>query len=346
MRGGSLSNTGLGLAVLSAATFGTSGSFASSLIDAGWTPGAAVFARVVVAAVLLTVPALLQLRTQRVSARAARTVVLYAVVAVAGAQLCYFNAVAHLSVAVALLLEYSGILLVIGWGWARHGHRPQRLTILGGVLALGGLVLVLDLVGSHHVDMTGVLWGLGAACGLAAYFVIVSETEDALPPLAVAWGGLAIGALVLGVAAISGGLSLHATYSDVTLLNSRISWIVPVLGLAVVAGVVAYLTGIAAARMLGAKLASFVGLTEVMFAVVFAWLLLDQRLDVVQLAGGVLVVGGIALVRLDEMRLRDGVVRAHDDARMPARPQPAQHFHESFLPDGDTSGGRAAVRHV
>jgi drug/metabolite transporter (DMT)-like permease len=81
---------------------------------------------------------------------------------------------------------------------------------------------------------------------------------------------------------------------------------VPVLGMAIVAGAIAYLTGIAAARRLGAKLASFVGLIEVVFAVMFAWLLLGQRLDAMQLAGGVLVVLGIALVRLDEMRIKVG----------------------------------------
>src|SRR4051794_22491749 len=104
MRGGSLSNFGLAMALVSGATFGTSGAFAASLIAAGWTPGAAVTARVAVAAVVLTVPALLQLRRYRVSAPAARVIGLYGVVAVAAAQLCYFNAVAHLSVAVALLL--------------------------------------------------------------------------------------------------------------------------------------------------------------------------------------------------------------------------------------------------
>ena len=306
MRTETLSNAGLALGVLSAGTFGTSGSFASSLIDAGWTPGAAVTARVVIATALLTVPALLQLRAHRVTVRAARTVVLYGVIAVAGAQLCYFNAVSHLSVAVALLLEYSGILLVIAWGWVRHGHRPQRLTLVGGAAALGGLVLVLDLAGSHHVDTAGVLWGLGAAVGLATYFVIVAETDEVLPPLAVAWGGLAVGAVVLGLAAAVGALPMHANRADVRLMDHEISWVVPVLGMAIVAGVVAYLTGIAAARRLGAKLASFVGLTEVLFAVVLAWLLLDQRLDAVQLAGGVLVVAGIALVRLDEMRIRVG----------------------------------------
>ncbi len=290
------------MAVLSGATFGTSGSFASSLIVAGWTPGAAVTARVVIAALVLTVPALLQLRSRPATRASAQTIVLYGVVAVAGAQLCYFNAVSHLSVAVALLLEYSGILLVIAWGWVRDGRRPRRLTVVGGATALGGLALVLDLAGSHHLDVVGVLWGLGAAVGLATYFVLSAEADEPVPPLVLAWGGLAVGTVVLAVAGVVGALPLHATRTDVTLLDRQVSSAVPVLGLAIVAAVIAYLAGIAAVRLLGAKLASFVGLTEVLFAVVFAWLLIGQRLDAIQLAGGALVVAGIALVRLDEMR--------------------------------------------
>jgi drug/metabolite transporter (DMT)-like permease len=298
----SINNVGLALALVSGATFGTSGSFASSLLSAGWSPGAAVTARVCIAALVLTVPALLQLRSVRVSARGLPSIVLYGVVAVAGSQLCYFNAVQHLSVAVALLLEYSGILLVIAWMWAVHGHRPRRLTLTGGLVALAGLILVLDLAGAHKVDLVGILWGLGAAVGLAVYFVLSSATEDALPPLVAAWGGLAVGAAVLGAAIGVGALPVHATSADVTLLDHRVSWVVPTLGMSLLAAAVAYVTGIAAARLLGAKIASFVGLTEVLFAVAFAWLLLGQRLDVVQAAGAALVVGGIALVRLDELR--------------------------------------------
>src|SRR5260221_14754840 len=59
-----LGGIGLALAVLSAATFGTSGTFASSLIDAGWSPAAAVLARVSLAALLLTIPAIVALRGQ------------------------------------------------------------------------------------------------------------------------------------------------------------------------------------------------------------------------------------------------------------------------------------------
>ena len=294
---------GLTLALLSAATFGTSGSFAASLIDAGWTPGAAVTARVLVAALVLTLPALLQLRGHgRLLRRSGRTLLVYGIAAVAGAQLCFFMAIEHLSVAVALLLEYTGALLVVGYLWLRRGQRPRLLTVCGAAVSVAGLALVLELLGSAELDLVGVLWGLGAAFGLATYFVVSAESDDALPPLVVAWGGLAVGGAALAVAGLAGVLPLAAPRTDVTLLETQVSWLVPVLGLALLAAVIAYVTGIAGARLLGAKVASFVGLTEVLFAVLLAWVLLGQSLGVMQLTGGALVLAGIALVRVDELR--------------------------------------------
>ena len=310
---------GLGLATASAATFGTSGTFAASLLAAGWTPGAAVTARILIAAVVLTVPALVLLRRRRFDLRGGgRTLATYGLVAVAGAQLCYFNAVNHLSVAVALLLEYGGILLVVAWMWLRHGQRPRRLTGVGAAIALAGLVLVLDLAGHLHVDGVGVLWGLGAAVGLATYFVLSANDTDAPPPLIVAWGGLVVGGVALLVADVTGALPYAAPRADVSLVHTRMSWLVPVLGLSLVAAVVAYVTGIAGVRLLGARLASFVGLLEVLFAVVFAWLALGQSLSVTQLTGGALIVAGIALVRMDELRSGDGDAVALGDPELAA----------------------------
>src|SRR3954465_2189848 len=305
------SSAGLGLALASAAFFGSSGAFASSLLAAGWTPGAAVTVRVAVGALLLTLPAMLALRG-RVGQlrRTGGTIALYGIFAVAGAQLCYFNAVQHLPVAVAMLLEYSGVLLVVGWMWARHGHRPGRLTGLGGLAAAGGLVLVLDLLGSRGIDLVGLLWGLGAAVGLAVYFVVSSGTDDALPPLVVAWGGLSVGALALLLAATAGALPMAAPRTDVTLASTRLSWLVPVLGLSLLAAAAAYVAGILGARLLGAAVSSFVGLTEVLFAVLFAWLLLGQAPRPVQLVGGVLVLAEIVLVRLDQRPRPEGVPEA------------------------------------
>jgi drug/metabolite transporter (DMT)-like permease len=75
--------------------------------------------------------------------------------------------------------------------------------------------------------------------------------------------------------------------------------------LSIVAAVVAYSAGIGAARLLGARLASFVGLAEVLFAVLVAWALLDQRPSGLQLIGGAVVLAGIALVKADDRPAED-----------------------------------------
>jgi drug/metabolite transporter (DMT)-like permease len=293
--------TGTLLGVLSAATFSTSGSFATSLLDVGWTPGAAVTLRIALAAAALTVPAAWQLRGRwRALRHDLRGVLLYGLFAIVAAQLCFFEAVQHLSVGVALLLEYSGTLLVVAWTWLVHGQRPSRLTALGGVLALGGLVLVLDLTGGQHVDLVGVCWGLGAATGLAVFFVVSATTaDDAVPPIAMAWSAMVVGAAGLAVAGLVGVLPFAASTADVSLDRHQVSWLVPVLGMSLVAAAIAYVSGIGAARRLGARAASFLGLAEVVFAMLFAWLLLGQRPAVTQAVGGVIVLLGIALVRAD-----------------------------------------------
>jgi drug/metabolite transporter (DMT)-like permease len=99
-----------------------------------------------------------------------------------------------------------------------------------------------------------------------------------------------------------GGLQLRATFGDVTFAGERMSWLVPVVGLSLVAAVISYVSGIGAARILGARLSSFVGLTEVLFAVLIAWLFLGELPVPVQLLGGALIIGGVVLVRIDELR--------------------------------------------
>jgi drug/metabolite transporter (DMT)-like permease len=194
------------------------------------------------------------------------------------------------------------VVLVVGWLWLRTGRRPRRLTIAGSVAALLGLVLILDLFGGTQIDFVGVLWGLGAAVGLAVFFILSARGDSDLPPLPMAAGGMTIGAVTLLLLGLLGVLPMQANSDDVDFAGHEVSWLVPVLGLSVIAAALAYVVGISAARILGSKLASFVGLTEVLFAVLFAWLFLGQLPKVVQLIGGVLIIAGVALVRLDEMR--------------------------------------------
>ena len=293
--------SGLVLALVSAASFGVSGSLARGLLDAGWTAGAAVTARIVIAALALLVPAYLSMRGRwSLVGRNASLVVTYGLVAVAGCQLCYFYAVEHMQVGVALLIEYTAPVAVITWLWLRHGRAPGRLTIAGAVVALAGLVLVLDLLSGADISLVGVLWALGAMVGAATYFVLSAEEGNGLPPLALAAGGLLVGSVALIVAGIVGIVPMAATTDAVEFVGTTAPWWVPVLALGLVSAALAYVAGIAAGRRLGSRLASFVALSEVVASLVFAWLLLGELPRAVQLLGGLVILAGVVMVKLDE----------------------------------------------
>ena len=301
VRSGSRLGSGLVLAVTSAASFGLSGSLARGLLDTGWTAGAAVTARILIAALALALPAYVTMRGRWGLLRANATLVTtYGLVAVAGCQLCYFYAVAHMQVGVALLIEYTAPVAVITWLWLRHGRAPGRLTMAGAVVALVGLVLVLDLLSGADLSVVGVLWALGAMIGAATYFVMSAEEGNGLPPLALAAGGLIVGGVTLLLAGLVGLVPMATSSEAVEFVGATVAWWVPVLALGVITAAVAYVTGIAAGRRLGSRLASFVALSEVVMSLVFAWLLLGELPRPVQLLGGVVILAGVVMVKLDE----------------------------------------------
>ena len=292
---------GLTIALVSAATFGSSGTFGSALMATGWSPGAVVTARIVGAALIMVVPAVVAMRGRWHLLRPnLGRILAYGLFAVAGCQFAYFMAVDHLSVGVALLLEYLAPVLIVGWMWLRHSRRPSRLTVLGVLAAMVGLVLVLDVTSGASVDVVGVLWGLMAAMGLVVYFLAAAHGDDALPPISLAGGGLAVGALGLVAAAATGLLPMATSTADVQLAEMTLPWWAAVLELALVAGAIAYATGIAATRALGSTVASFVGLSEVLLAIAFAWILVGEAMSPVQLLGGLAILAGVIAVKLGE----------------------------------------------
>jgi drug/metabolite transporter (DMT)-like permease len=311
---------GLPLGLLAGASFGTSSLWSASLLTAGWSPAAVTFVRLGGAALLLCLPALAAGGRLRLTRRD-----LPYGAAIGGCYVSYVNALEHMSISLALLLEYSSVLLVVLWTWWR-GRRPGTRTVAGGVLCLGGLALALEVTGDLCVDLVGLLWALGSAVGCAAYFVI-SAHRDA-PPLVTAWSGTTVAAafvLALSLVGSSVGLlPLHAATADITLLHRSLPWFLPVLGMTVVSSALAMTSGIAAAWRLGARLASFVGLSEVLFGIALAWLVLQQSLDVWQCVGGLAVITGIALVHSEEAQADAAPDRGAAAPVAAAVPLPAQ----------------------
>jgi drug/metabolite transporter (DMT)-like permease len=290
---------GLILALVSAAAFATSGSLARSLLDLGWSPVAVVAVRMGGAFAILLVPCLLQLRrTGLPTPQQSGRMVAYGITAVAMAQVCFFSAVQYLSVGVALLLEYTAPVLLIGYFWVRDRRRPAYAVLVGAGLALVGLVFVLDVRNGLTLNPIGVLWGLAAAVGLAGYFILSADAgEDSVHPLVLTTAGTGVGALFVLAVGLTGFLPLSAATGSTTLAGAAVPWWLPLLLLITVAAALAYLIGILAVRRLGSSVASFVSLTEVIFAVVFAIVLVGQQPSGMQVIGGLLVLAGIAVVQ-------------------------------------------------
>jgi drug/metabolite transporter (DMT)-like permease len=293
--------SGLVFATVSAAAFGSSGPMGRALIDAGWTSGAAVLVRLGGAAVVLVLLALvLQREHLRPTWRTTRIVLVYGLVAMAGVQLGFFNAVRTLDVGVALLLEYLAPVLLLTWTSIRARRRPPTATLLGAGLTLVGLVLVLDLTGADTVDPVGVAWGLFAAVCLAGYFSLSAREDAELPPLLMAAGGTTVGAAAIALAGVIGIVPVGFTATDTALAGVAVSWLVPALWLIVISTAAAYLSGIAGVVRLGPRAASFVSLSEVLFAILAAWLLLAQLPGLLQLLGGVSILTGIVVIQRTE----------------------------------------------
>jgi drug/metabolite transporter (DMT)-like permease len=87
------------------------------------------------------------------------------------------------------------------------------------------------------------------------------------------------------------------TANDTVIAGWTTSWVVPVLALGLIPTAIAYTLGIMGIARLRPRFASLVGLSEVLFAVLAAWVLLGESMTVVQALGGAVVLTGLVLAR-------------------------------------------------
>lgn len=294
---------GLVWALVSAAAYGFSGPLGSAFLEAGWSPGLTTLLRIAGAAVVLLPVTVVLLRRHPLTGPHARTVLLYGVAAVAGVQLCFFQALQYLSVGVALLLEFLAPVLLVGWTWLRTRRAPAAVTIAGCVVSLAGLVLVVDPFGPQRVELVGLLWGVASAVCVCVYFLLPGGDGDgAVPPLLMISGAMVVGAVTLTLTGLLGITPWETGAASPVLAGVEIGWPVLLAMLVVLATVLPYVTGVVGIRLLDTRVASFVGLTEVMFGVLAAWLLIAQVPSPVQMCGGLLILAGIMLIRRAEGR--------------------------------------------
>lgn len=296
---GSRGVTGIALGVAAGLAFGVGGVFVKPLLESGWSPGAAVLARISIAAVILAVPGLVALHGDlRPLWRARWTVLLFGLIAVAGVQFFFYASLERIPVSLTLLIEYLAPIALVLLAWARSRRMPQRIVLAGSVLALTGLVLVIG-PGGGRLDPLGLAFAALAMVGVCVYYLVGESAAAQLPPLALIAAGFVVGAVALALLGATGLLPMRFVFDDVAFLGGDAPWFVPLLAVGLLSTAFAYTAGLAAIGRLGSRLAAFLGLSEVVFAAIAGWVLLGEVLGGLQILGGVLILAGIVCVKLE-----------------------------------------------
>ena len=205
--------------------------------------------------------------------------------------LCFFYGLKHINAGQgALVVALTPVLVALGaWLFGQERMTPVKLAGIA-IASLGCLTVI------GHGNPLALLHGavgigewliLGCALCWTAYTFIGRQATKSLSPLAATLYASLIGSLLLGITAfLQGGNEL-----------GEWSWRVwsSVVFLAIGGTALAFTWFADAVRRLGAAKASvFVNLVPV-FAVLQAAVLLDERLDLPVLGGGLLVIAGVWL---------------------------------------------------
>jgi drug/metabolite transporter (DMT)-like permease len=197
----------------------------------------------------------------------------------------YFVGISRLPVGISLLFEYTAPLLVALWArFGQHQRVKPRLWV-GLAASLAGLAAVAEIWGDLRLDPVGVAAALSAAGLLAVYYVMSARGVARRDPLSLtAWA--------FGVAAVAGAVVRPWWDFPYGLLPKV--W--PLVVYLVLGGSISsYLLIAAALRHLPPTSVGILGMVEPVIATAVAWTVLGEALEPVQLAGGVLILLGVAL---------------------------------------------------
>lgn len=199
----------------------------------------------------------------------------------------YFGALSRITAGTTSLLLYLAPAFVILFGWLA-GQRPDAARLGAVALAALGLGLVVGLPGAGDRDPLGLALGAGAGALYAAYLLASERWLTGVAPLASTGHMALVAGLYFAVLAAGRG-TLHVP-------GTPAQWGV-ILGMAVLATLIAVPALYGAVARLGAARASLLGTLEPLFTVLLAGLILAEPLRLGVLLGGALILVGALLAQ-------------------------------------------------
>jgi len=224
--------------------------------------------------------------------------VLFGLLGVMAVQLVYYQAIGRIPIGVALVIEYTAPLLILGY-WRLRGRHVGLGLWIAGILTIVGCYFVVGAYDAQlrQVNAVGALLAMLDAVILAAYFLLAERLVHRYSSWTLLCAGFGTATLAWFVV--------------------RPPWTVPwsqyggelglyVGGVVIVATVVPYLFSVGSVRLIPAARVGLTSTSEPVIAAIAAWLLIGQSLEPLQVVGGIIVVVGI-LVAQSVRLTREGV---------------------------------------
>jgi len=282
--------------VLGAAALWASGAtVGKDAFSRGVTPIQLVQVRTLVSALFLVVPLLVRgPGSFAVPAGVLPRLISLGGLALAGTQICYFEAVESAHVAVAILLQYMSVVLVFGFGAIAKRERVTAPRASALLAALAGCFLISGGAdaGIFQVAGEGISWGLGAAVCFAAYTLGAEGIVRRIPASTALFYSMAVCAVVSHAIDPTLGYVGAAVDPDVLLRLLYVS---------VPGTLIPFWLYTAGIGRIGSTRASIAAVSEPVFAAAMALVLLGEVLSPAQVAGGALVVAAVALLRFKDV---------------------------------------------
>lgn len=263
---------------------------AKSAFDKGVPPRVLAEWRVLFAFVAFTlIVAAWRPRELRIQRRDIPWFVWFGVFGMGAVQWLYYEAIQRIPIAVALVVEFTAVILVLVYARLR-GRKVGRALWYAGVLSLAGCFFASGAydAGLRAVNTDGVLIAALDALLFTSYFVLGERLASRYSAWTLAVYGF--GFAVLAWQLLQPVWTLPWTTTDLAIWEL-------VAGVIVVAAVIPFTLGFVALRLLPGARVSIVATSEPFIAALIAWAVLGQSLQIPQIAGGALVLGGILIAQ-------------------------------------------------
>lgn len=292
----------MALAFGAAVLFGLNASTTKVVMSAGVTPEQIVLFRSLSTALIA---GLVMLVTNPSSFKVKKSewkfLIAFGVIGVALMQWSYSNAVKNLPVGIALLIEYTAIIIVPIACLILFKERPARKLWLGVAFVLGGLMVV-SKIWNSTLNPVGVIFAFGAAAFLSVYFIMGEKSQQSRDPVSTLFYTMLVSAIFWMIfstwwnfdsALLTASIDLSGNLSGIT----APAWVL-IIWIGVFGSFAPMFFDFIALGHLNATGVGVISTAETVFAFLFAYLWIGEEIDFLQLIGGTLVIAGIVVTQI------------------------------------------------